>query len=139
LNILETQLPDDTSGILEKSENNKSTIFVNKTHPPVRKRFTIAHEIGHYLLSSKNGIYVDKSIFFRDGKSQQAIDKEEMTANCFAAELLMPKSFIKKALNKFVQNGIFDSGDDLVQTLSNEFKVSTTAMSIRLQNMGLSF
>lgn len=139
LNILETQLPDDTSGILEKSENNKGTIFVNKSHPLVRKRFTIAHEIGHYLLSSKNGIYVDKSIFFRDGKSRQAVDKDEMIANCFAAELLMPKNFVKKALTKFINNGFIDSGDDVVQKLAEEFKVSATAMSIKLQSMNFSF
>lgn len=139
LNILETLLPDDTSGILEKSDNNKSTIFINKSHPLVRKRFTIAHEIGHYLLSSKNGIYVDKSIFFRDGKSQQAVDADEMIANCFAAELLMPKNFVKKALAKFINNGFIDSGDDVVQKLAEEFKVSATAMSIKLQSMNFSF
>lgn len=137
--VIETLLPDETSGVLEKTQSGKNTIFVNKTHAPVRKRFTIAHEIGHYLLSSRDGIYVDKKIFFRNGKSQQAINDDEIAANSFAAELLMPTPFIKKALNKFLQNGIFDSGEDVVQKLSDEFKVSTTAMSIKLQNMGLSF
>lgn len=137
--VIEAALPDETSGILEKTQSGKNTIFVNKAHAPVRKRFTIAHEIGHYLFSSREGIYIDKTIFFRDGKSQQAIDDDEMAANSFAAELLMPKHLIKRALNKFVQNGIFDSGEDLVQKMADEFKVSTTAMSIKLQNMGLSF
>lgn len=139
LQIIETQLPDDTSGVLEKTPSGKNTIFVNKHHSNVRKRFTIAHEIGHHLLSSREGIYVDKQIFFRDGKSQQAINDEEIAANSFAAELLMPKHFIKSALNKFIQNGYFNSEEDVVSKLASEFDVSTTAMSIKLQNLGLSF
>ena len=107
IQIIEAPLPDDTSGVLEKTQSGKNTIFVNHHHAPVRKRFTIAHEIGHHLLSPKEGIYVDKQIFFRDGRSQQAINDEEMAANAFAAELLMPKHFIKAALNKFIQNGYF--------------------------------
>ncbi len=135
----EAALPDETSGVLEKKPEGHHKILVNKDHASVRRRFTIAHELGHLVLSQRNGIYIDKRIFFRNGRSQQAIDPEEITANAFAAELLMPTPLIRRSFNRYAVNGFFDAGSDVVADLADEFKVSTTAMSIKLQNLGLSF
>ena len=91
------------------------------------------------MFSDRSGLYVDKEIFFRNGRSQDAVDEAEIVANTFAAELLMPTPFIKKALNKFIRNGRIDVAEDVIGEMAREFIVSSIAMSIKLQNLGLSF
>jgi Zn-dependent peptidase ImmA (M78 family) len=137
--VAQAELPDETSGVLEKVHDGRSMIIVNKAHAPFRKRFTIAHEIGHLLFSDRSGLYVDKEIFFRNGRSQDAVDESEIAANTFAAELLMPTPFIKRALNTFIKNGRIDVEEDIIGKMAKEFNVSSIAMSIKLQNLGLSF
>lgn len=137
--IGETELPEETSGVIQKVEGGNSTILVNNSHAKVRQRFTIAHELGHFILSTKSGIYVDKKIFFRDSRYKPASDLEEIEANIFAAELLMPTHHVKRELGRIIKNGIIDIEDNIITPLAEKFGVSTIAMSIKLQNMGLSF
>ena len=139
VSVSEAELPDETSGVIQKVDDGTSTILVNSGHARVRQRFTIAHEIGHFLLSTKSGIFVDQKIYFRDSRSQLAIDPEEIDANTFAAELLMPTPYLKRELNKIIKNGIIDMEEDIIAPLAKRFDVSAIAMSIKLQNMGLSF
>lgn len=139
VSIGETELPDETSGVIQKVEGGNSTILVNHTHAKVRQRFTIAHELGHFVLSTKSGIFVDKKIFFRDSRCMPASDLEEIEANIFAAELLMPTHYVKRELDRIVKNGLIDIEDNIIAPLAEKFEVSTIAMSIKLQNMGLSF
>jgi Zn-dependent peptidase ImmA (M78 family) len=125
-------LDEDISGMLEKIAG-KGSIYVNKSHHPNRQRFTIAHELGHYFLDHIDGVHVDKSVLFRDANSGKAQFAEEISANRFAAELLMPRDFIDKCLKDV--GDYFD--DDLIENLATNFQVSTTAMSLRLQNLGI--
>lgn len=135
----EAELPESVSGVMEKHPSGGHTILFNRDHCKERQRFTIAHEIGHMLFSSRAGLYIDKTIYFRNGRSHEAVDPEEITANTFAAELLMPSPLVKKALNSFLKNGFLDTSIDVVSDLAKTFAVSTTAMSIKLQNLGLTF
>lgn len=139
IKITEAELPDETSGVIQKVDNGVSTILSNSRHAKVRQKFTIAHELGHFLLSSKSGIFVDKKIYFRDSRTQPASDPEEIVANIFAAELLMPTHHVKRELNRIIKNGVIDIEDNIIAPLAEKFEVSTIAMSIKLQNMGLSF
>src|SRR5690606_38966265 len=78
------------------SENGTVTIWINpleNSYGP-RRRFTIAHEIGHYCLhlsDSKRGFVDTKTTMSR---SESYWDIYESQANSFAAELLMPKQLI---------------------------------------------
>jgi Predicted Zn peptidase len=139
IKVTETELPDETSGVIQKVDNGVSTILANSRHAKVRQRFTIAHELGHFLLSTKSGIFVDKKIYFRDSRSQSASDPEEIVANIFAAELLMPTHHVKRELHRVTKGGIIDIEENIIALLANRFEVSMIAMSIKLQNMGLSF
>ncbi len=93
-----------------------------------RQRFTIAHEIGHYA----SGHMSDGRTLFRDttetftGRVHQP---EEVEANRFAAELLMPASLVNSAIT---QHGV-----KTVQDLASRFGVSASAMRWRLVNLGL--
>ncbi|PYE89963.1 ImmA/IrrE family metallo-endopeptidase [Phyllobacterium leguminum] len=93
-------LDNDTSGMIEKTGPNEFRIIVNANHPETRQRFTIAHELGHYMLhrhligdgidenrayrSSVNGIYKNRNI----GPAQ------ETQANKFAVSVLMPDGLL---------------------------------------------
>ncbi|MBC7980872.1 MAG: ImmA/IrrE family metallo-endopeptidase [Armatimonadetes bacterium] len=121
----------EMSGFLMR---NKSSVIigVNKNHSSNRQRFTIAHEIGHGMLHSSEALYVDKR--FRNELSSQGTNAEEMEANLFAAELLMPASQIRKSLKAI---GNLDVESDFeIDDLANKYKVSRLAMSNRLTYLG---
>jgi Zn-dependent peptidase ImmA (M78 family) len=102
----------------------------------VRQRFTIAHEVGHLLLHGRDDLHVDRDfrVHRRDDRSSQAIDAQEIAANAFAAELLMPTVFMRAEVSGAPV--AFDD-DARVQDLARTFEVSVQAMVIRLTNIRL--
>lgn len=136
VNITHQDLDDSVSGFFIK-KNSKNIIGVNKNHPPLRNRFTIAHEIGHFILHSEKPLFVDYykgSILFRS-ENQTKDYKIEREANRFAAALLMPKLLVKKELNKFSNTENLEY-DEKIYELSKKFKVSRQAMDFRLKSLG---
>ena len=71
-------------------------IIVNKNFSNDRKRFTIAHELGHILLHNEN-LYPISS--YRD---------KEKEANIFASEFLMPEDEIKNSLRQLKMSDLGD-------------------------------
>lgn len=131
-----TTLGEDISGLLVVKED-RGVIGINSDHAPVRQRFTLAHEIGHYVLHRQNlGLFIDKkySAVFRDSQSSKGKERIEIQANQFAAALLMPATLLEKQVN---MEGL-DLGDDIVtEELAHEFGVSIQALGYRLANLGL--
>ena len=116
--------PDEISGRIQRDDKRGGesgfAIFVNKNHPEVRRRFTVAHEIAHYVLHERligDGVFDDA--LYRSGLPH----KEEVQANALAADILMPRSLVRKMQG--------EHGDDVTK-LAKIFNVSETAMSIRL-------
>lgn len=116
---------NDISGMIiaDKEMGGKSgyAIFVNGQHPEVRRRFTIAHEIAHFILHPHligDGI-VEDALLRAEGLSNQV----ETQANQMAADILMPWHLISAYQNR---------GAKTVTILANTFNVSRDAMSIRL-------
>ncbi|MGH3784352.1 MAG: ImmA/IrrE family metallo-endopeptidase [Pseudonocardiaceae bacterium] len=128
---------DEVSGVLLR-EPGHTTIIVNAANADVRKRFTIAHEIGHYKLH-KGTVYLDgrARVNFRDGLSSMATNREEIEANAFAAALLMPNNWVHTAFESIVRQGTINSEDELAEILAGRFAVSRQAMQFRLVNLGL--
>jgi Zn-dependent peptidase ImmA (M78 family) len=127
------------SGFIYK-EGNQVTIGVNKNDPPNRQRFTIAHELGHFFLHSENPLHVDKSIVIklRDHVSSEAVNAEEIEANAFAAELLMPAKMIEedfRHVNKALASEE-DELDGIISKMASDYRVSKQAMTLRLSNLG---
>ncbi|MBW2662414.1 MAG: ImmA/IrrE family metallo-endopeptidase [Deltaproteobacteria bacterium] len=128
---------DDISGMLFRN-GNIIIIGINSAHPNTRQRFSIAHEIGHLFLHKKK-LFIDKvvRVDFRNATSSMAIDKNEIAANAFAAELLMPKDFIQKEIYREIsKQNITPGKEKLIQKLANTFDVSIQAMEFRLINLG---
>lgn len=108
----------------------------NDRHSKNRQRFTIAHELGHYLLHEQEKLHVDRrfQIQLRDGNSSKGESEEEKEANLFAAELLMPVSFIRQDLAEV--EGLDLEDDATVSGLAEKYGVSTQAMTFRLAYLG---
>lgn len=127
------QLPDDLSGFLVHEDGNVF-IGVNSLHPKSRQAFTVAHELGHFLLHPSTNFVDRKLIFFRDARSAQATDVREMQANQFAADLLMPEPMLHKALKG---EAVDLEDEDRLSSLAKSFGVSTQALMYRLINLDL--
>jgi len=127
---------DNLSGVLLK-ENGNVTIAVNSSDPSTRQRFTIAHECGHLVLKHKGDMFVDQTIrLHRDDNSGSAVDRLEIEANGFAAELLMPSSWVLKEFEKRLKGSSLKV-ESVVRDLARSFDVSPKAMEYRLANLGL--
>lgn len=141
LQISEHDLGSNVSGVLY-IDKGKGVIGYNKLESEVRRRFTIAHEIGHFLLHRlDNEIFVDHKAFkgsalFRDDKSATGEVRQEREANAFAAALLMPKERVLEEIEK-VNFDLADDQEDAIKKLADVFKVSTQAMTYRISNLEL--
>lgn len=128
---------NELSGFLLRDLNRRKAIIgVNDRHPENRQRFTIAHELGHYLLHEQEKLHIDRrfQIQLRDGNSSKGESEEEKEANLFAAELLMPASFIQQDLAEV--EGLDLEDDAAIADLAKKYGVSTQAMTFRLAYLG---
>jgi len=123
-------------------DGRQTIIGVNTRTSRRRQRFTIAHEIGHLLLH-EGTLIVDHAVRvnWRDQVSGMATGTEEIQANTFAAELLMPRDLIIYSLEKYMdqvsRTNKAMSHEDLITSLAREFDVSAEAMGYRLINLGI--
>jgi len=122
----------ELSGALVR-KHGQAFIGVNSLHSPKRQRFTIAHELAHFVLHKGISAHFDESfrVNWRDGESSKAVNPEEMEANRFAAELLMPTIFLVKDVEK-----IKSFNQQALDSLAKRYGVSSQAMEIRLGNFG---
>jgi Zn-dependent peptidase ImmA (M78 family) len=138
LQIVEAAFDGDISGALVRSAG-VAGIAVNAKQHPNRRRFTIAHELAHYLLAHTTEDHIDWqfTVLRRDEKSSEASDVREIEANAFAANLLMPKDFLKADLRRYTNfRGELELDDAACQTLARKYMVSEMAMTFRLVNLG---
>lgn len=121
-------LPDGISGYLIR-EGSVVRIIVRKQDPMNRQRFTISHEIGHFvhrMIEGKpNSNY--KYIDLRSNFSSKIGKYEEVFANTFAANLLMPESELLRMLYEH----------RVTEEMAKFFMVSTEALSNRLNNINI--
>ena len=126
---------DEISGLLLRSAGS-IVIGVNKAQSPIRRRFTVAHEIGHLVMHSAalEAVHIDKNfeVHLRSAASSTAEDVAEIEANAFAAGLLMPREMVIAD----VGDQVLDFEDPhLVKQLADRYLVSTQAMTFRLMNL----
>lgn len=120
-------LPDKVSAAI-KIEKNKKAIFVNSNHPKTRQRFSISHELGHYL-SGHEDYDEEKRIYMDPNKKYTNSQyKNEEEADEFAAELLMPDFLLKRDVLERKLG---------LRELSINYQVSEQAMAIQLVNLKL--
>lgn len=104
-------------------EPKTNTIFVNDNESGTRNLFTIAHELGHYILHEGTHNRYDEY-----HKYTPEARKKEFEANDFAVKLLMPE-------HKFIK--IFEKYKGNVRKIADIFGVSVCACEVRAFNLGL--
>lgn len=118
-----------------------STIGIHRDHPTVRQRFSVAHELGHFVLRHQfergEHVHVDQGRFIseRSARASAGLDPKEVEANQFAAALLMPARLVRIHAARFGGRGPLL--EDEISQLARDFKVSEQAMTIRLSALGL--
>lgn len=135
-----TDLPHGMSGSISK-EGDRYVVYVNAAQPLRRQRFTIAHEIGHYL---KHKSYLDQTdeilnpakkaiLNHKDGAAAEMNDLEERrreyAADKFAGDLLMPEATFKDVWAKA----------QCLKDVADFFGVSDMAANVRAALLGLGY
>jgi Zn-dependent peptidase ImmA (M78 family) len=125
IKVWEDRLGDEISGKLFRDAKNGGasgySIVVNAPEPLTRKRFTVAHEVAHFLLhrNQLDSDGVTDDTYYRSSLSNAM----EAEANRLAADILMPTVLIDHLMAKGIKS---------VDGLASALKVSVPAMKIRI-------
>lgn len=101
LDVFEADMKDpEVNGIIQYKDGGdlyfRPRIYINKDAQQTRKRFTLAHELGHFILHPQEEKFrIDRFNYAIDSKESL----EETEANYFAASLLVPKDRLLKVIN----------------------------------------
>ncbi|MYL22526.1 ImmA/IrrE family metallo-endopeptidase [Halomonas alkaliantarctica] len=106
-------------------ETDEFVVKYNPTESPNRQRFTISHELGHVVLGhvKPSQPKKDRALVY------DKMDKDEIAANQFAAEIVIPYKLLKQYV---YEEGFYRAGD-----LARLFGVSEQAMYYRMKNLGI--
>ncbi len=124
------------SGMLDPAE---MVVWVDREEArrsPGRRRFTIAHEVGHLLLHvpASREVFADRPADIREldeggpGAKVPGLRRREREANVFARELLMPERLLNEQAHATGFN---------LPALAGRFEVSVPAMRLRLRLLKL--
>jgi hypothetical protein len=163
---LRQSLPDATreslAGFLYANSGG-GCLFVRREDPVSRRRFSAAHELGHYVLhfprvladaqrrgwdevelievlppaanpDSEEASNGVLRLMDSNGAALPSLDEMEHEADAFAAELLMPAEVVRALAAPFIPHC---SDVDLARRLSTEMLVSRAAMFVRLRHLGM--
>lgn len=92
------KMPEELKNMAGFLDNDKKIIFINNNDPAYRQTFTIAHELGHFKLRHNTLNY---SLLSRLSPINGDYTNEEKEANCFAANILVPKNMLKNMMVKY--------------------------------------
>ena len=141
LKVFEEYLKPDVSGLIvvdekewPKYETNQF-IVVNLMELATRRRFTIAHELAHFILH-RNGekLYAHRDMV-NDGAYASSIEQE---ANYFAANVLMPEKLVREKVDN-IKDEMWGKIPELVliREIADNFAVSEAAAKVRLKQLEL--
>ena len=119
--VIEAKLDKADARLLRKGP--RGLIRVNRDIPePGRKRFAIAHELGHWALHRESQV---NACTDQNMVSMYRASPAEVEANYFAAELLMPGDLFAPRIRRVRPSFA------LITSLANEFRTSLTAAAVR--------
>ena len=137
------EFTDNISGVLVPMGDGRWVIGVNANHADTRQRFTIAHEIGHLVLHDFEAPHADGvfQLRMRNERSSDGSIDEEIEANQFAAELLMPANLLLKELAsrpiEYVAPDFDTEYEWDILRIAQRFKVSRQSLAFRLTALGV--
>lgn len=131
IRVEERQFVEEIDGLYIRLPGMPPIIAINNSYlkPLVRRRFTLAHEIGHHLLGRR--VSADERLFFFDTpKTQRTL--VERACDRFAVSLLMPEELVRHYYSELSYNS-----ENRVAIMAERFGVSKWALRRRLSELGL--
>lgn len=126
LRIQEVAVTSFEGALLRVIGRPVGTIAIRKDIPEAgRKRFTLAHELGHYLLPNQQAIAASPCGPSTIETWDRSVNSNEIDANRFAAEVLMPRPLIREMLRR-------EPSLEVARTIASRFDTSLTAATFRL-------
>lgn len=130
LRIFAISLPSRVAGIFVYSDQYGGCIAINANHPPEKRRWSLAHEYGHFL-AHRHDVEITLAGAYRRQPSH------ERFADAFAENFLMPELGMRQRFSDIRQPRSDEvTPADLVD-LADRFWVSFEALTLRLENLGL--
>ncbi len=124
ITVLVSTLPANVSGEIRPAESGSYVIKINRHEARSRQRFTLAHELSHFLLhKDRIGEGISDTVLYRSSLT----DSVEAEANRLAADLIMPVPTLKKIIKG---KNIHD--ESVLAALAEQLGVSQIALKIRL-------
>lgn len=120
-------LPAKLAAFLIWTDEMGACVAINRAHPPQRQRWSLAHEVGHFLRDREVGDVLDDDDPLRQ--------PGEIFPEAFAKEFLLPSSGVQKRFAERCRAGKFTAMD--LRGLSTTFGVSFQAMALRLEELRL--
>lgn len=152
----DNELDKDICGYISKLLEDDYKIVYNANHFVVRQRYTIAHELGHYVLhKSLLGDYgTNDDRAYRTRLSSEHYNRNitiehENEANNFARHLLLPKQSIIEILgdqieiqdiirfNRYDKSEVMIKNDDWLSKNTIKLNVSKAVLQLRLRENDL--
>jgi Zn-dependent peptidase ImmA (M78 family)/transcriptional regulator with XRE-family HTH domain len=121
------KLPAKLAAFLIWTDEFGACVAINRAHPVERQRWSLAHEVGHFLRDREGGDVLDQD----DSLSQPG----EVFPDAFAKEFLLPRTGVQKRFSERCRAGRFTPLD--LHSLSRTFGVSFQAMALRLEELRL--
>ncbi len=129
----------ERAGSISMDSAGNVSIWINPFDATIRKRFTMAHELGHFIngdLKPNDTIDDDSNTLYRtDGDT----NPQEIAANKFATDLLMPKKYIYAEGHKIIDasEGRTMLAETFISKMAELFDVSKLDMLFRLKEFGI--
>ncbi len=119
--------------ILFDGETGLAVMLIRADEYDARRRFTLGHELGHYLWRRARG-ELSPSVLVSSGDCLAGSEEEERFANAFAAELIAPE----EGVCAYMAEAALDVADpEHLMRIATHFGVSFQATTYRLQSIGL--
>jgi Zn-dependent peptidase ImmA (M78 family)/DNA-binding XRE family transcriptional regulator len=130
LRIFIEPLPSRVAGLFVYVESVGGCIALNANHPSERRRWTLAHEYAHFLVSR------DRAEVTHVTHRRQAPESERF-ADSFAANFLMPRSGLSRRFNELKRSKAGPVTAAALVQLAHAYRVSVQALTLRLEDLRL--
>ncbi len=128
--VFSIELPSSVAGLFAYTEQLGGCIAVNARHPEERRRWSMAHEYGHFLTSRFRSEVTMLATYER-------VPAGERFADAFAGCLLMPAVGLRRRFNEARRASGGNVTVAEVYRLANYYSVSVPAMMLRMEELRL--
>ena len=130
MRVFSMKLPSRVAGIFSYTQELGGCIAVNSQHPEERRRWSMAHEYGHFLTSRFHSEISILGVYKR-------VPAQERFADAFAGCFLMPAAGLRRRFNDISRAAAGEVTVADVVRIADYYFVSIEAVTLRLEELRL--